>query len=308
MNWLSKSAAAVVVALISNLAVAVPVTLNTGKIEMGVDDNGGLGGNGVGLVGPTGDAITPGCLCEGWGAAANGNSGYTYAGAGVNITSGTTSATVASGSGMSAQSVVALGNGLGVIHSYSSAANGSLIKVNVLLQNNTSGLLSDVRYARTLDWDVTPGFFSGNFTTIFGGTSTGIGGKVLNTSTNPFAAPDPMVFRIQDQNTNVQDEPGDLGSYFVFGFGDLAAGASVSFDTFIGAENSVAGLLSAFGSVGVEAYSYTTGSTGAPAYGYGFVGLGLDPALPGTEVPEPATLGLFGLALAGMTALRRRTR
>ena len=140
----------------------------------------------------------------------------------------------------------------------------------------------------------------------------GPGGKVLSTSTNPFAAPDPMVLRTQDQDTNVVDQPGDLGSYFVCAFGDLAAGASVTFDTYIGAGRTVRELLAALGAVDVEAYSYTTGNaTGAdgrpaPAYGYGFVGLGLPPSLPG-DVPEPATLALLGLGLP-CVALARRSR
>lgn len=292
-------------------AQAAPAVLDTGLLKMGIGDNAGLAqGTGVGLIGPTGDAITPGCLCEGWGASAGGLTGYTY-GAGAtmfNITSAVAASNGVVGAGLAATSVVTMTNGLMVTHTYSYAAGGKLFKVAIEMKNTTAGTVADVRYARTLDWDVTPGFFGGNFTTVYGGTPTGPGGKVLHTSTDPFDAPDPTVFRTQEANTNVTDTPGDKGGYFVFGFGDLAAGASTTFDTYIGADTTVTGLLAALGSVGVEAYSYTTGSaTGAdghfaPAYGYGFVGLGLPPAL-----PEPGSLALAGLALIGLAAARRRT-
>jgi hypothetical protein len=295
-------------------AQAAPAVLDTGVLRMGVADNAGLGVLGVGVDGPTGDAIMPGCLCEGWGASADGVAGYVYGLAPSNIISALLTTTVASGAGLSAQSVVQLSNGLEVTHTYSSAAGGNLFRVNVSLTNTTGATLGDVRYARTLDWDVTPGFFDSNYTTVYGGTPAGPGGKVLHTSTDPFAAPNPLAFRSQEADTNVVDSPSDKGGYFVFGFGDLAAGASTSFDTFIGATRTVTALRAALGSVGVEAYSYTTGnSTGAdggfaPAYGYGFVGLGLPPSLPGDpSVPEPATLSLvaFGL-LAGLRTARRR--
>ena len=313
MKQLKKQVAlAVAAAAVALGAHAAPAVLDTGTVQMGVGDTGGLGqGIGTGFSGPTGDAITPGCLCEGWGAAGGGLSGWTDGASGDSgIVTATLTTTVASGPGLAAASVVTLTNGLQVTHTYSSAAGGTLFKVAIELLNTTGGALTDVRYARTLDWDVTPGFFGNNYTTVYGGTPAGPGGKVLTTSTDPFAPADPLTFRGQEQDTNVVDSIGDKGGFFVFGFGDLAAGASTTFDTYIGADPTVAGLLAALASVGVEAYSYTTGSTPdggtfSPAYGYGFAGLGLPPI--GT-VSEPGTLALAGLALVGMTGLLRRRR
>ncbi len=287
-------------------AHAAPAVLDTGLIRMGIGDDAGLGQNGVGLVGPTGDAITPGCLCEGWGAAAGGNSGYTYGGGRSGISSALTTAPDTDGADLSAQSVVVMSNGLQVTHSYSYAASGTLFRVAVEMLNQSGGALTDVRYARTLDWDVTPGFFSNNFTTVYGGTPTGPGGKVLTTSTNPFAVPDPLVFRGQEQDTNVTNSAGDKGGFFVFGFGDLADGESATFTTYIGADGTIGGLLDAFAAVGVEAYSYTTGNgTGfSPAYGYGFVGLDLPPVF--GDAPEPNALALAGLGLLAAAVARRR--
>ena len=308
LNRLKIALSALGLATFTIGAQAAPVVLNTGLLQMGVKDDASLGGQGVGFVGPTGDAIMPGCLCEGWGASAAGAGNWTYGDAASNgIVSALLTTTTASGAGLSAQSVVTLANGLLVTHTYSSAAGGDLFKVSINLLNNTGATLTDVRYARTLDWDVTPGYYEGNYTTVYGGTPSGPGGKVLTTSTDPFAAPNPLAFRSQEKDQNVLNSAGDKGGFFVFGFGDLVAGASYSFDTYIGANRTVDGLLADLGSVGVEAYSYTTGNNAgfAPAYGYGFAGLGLPPVM---DVPEPSVMALTALAFLGAGAATRRRR
>ncbi|MGI5307953.1 hypothetical protein [Rheinheimera sp. WS51] len=280
------------------------LVLDTGSITMGVQDNGGLGFSGVGiaLTGGPGDAIMPGCLCEGWGAASDGVGSYTYG----NSSSGFASSNFTTTGPADAVSTVVLNSGLTIVHTYSSAAGGSLFGVNVSIFNTSGADVADVRYARTLDWDVGPGHFGDDFTTIYGGTASGPGGNVLHTSFNPFAAPNPMSLRGSyggvAANTNGTNVTGDLGAYFILGFGNLLAGESVSFDTYIGAAFSTSSLLSAFGSVGIEAYSYTYDDDGDATYGWGFANVGLPPAIDPdpTGIPAPASIALFSLGLAGL--------
>lgn len=296
--------------------------LTTGKIRMGVRDTAGLGFggtgspygaydyDGVGLellslkarVG-AGDAITPGCLCEGWGAAADGNGNFgDYGNSG---TQGIASATFTPGGPDTATSTVLLTNGLKVVHDYSPAAGGLLFRVLVTLTNTTMSPMTDVRYARTLDWDVPPGHFTDDFTTIYGGSPSGPAGNVFHTSLNPFAFPNPMVTRGTFPDQNRVDEPGDLGAYFILKFGNLASGASISFDTYIGAADTKDQLLAALGSVGVEAYSYSFDNDRRETFGWGFKGLGLPPA---PLIPEPSTYALMGLGLVGLGVFRRRQK
>lgn len=289
------------------------LTTTTG-LTMGVFDAGGLGFSGVGLDRPgTGDAIIPGCLCEGWGVAANGVSSYTYGGGTTNLTgaSFTPGATPDQGVSM----VTSTTTGLKVTHTYSQTASGNLFKVQVSISNNTGAAVSDLRYARTLDWDVPPGHFTDDFTddftTIYGGSPTGPAGNVLHTSFDPFAVPDPLVLRGTfggtPANTNGVDRTGDLGAYFILSFGSLANGATRDFVTYIGAARDTASLLADFVANGVGAYSYSFDDNSPAAFGWGFgaAGIGLpDPGRP--SVPAPATLGLLGAGLLGLGGLRRR--
>lgn len=299
--------------------------LSTGKIRMGVRATAGLGFggsrspygasfyDGVGLellslkarVG-AGDAITPGCLCEGWGAAANGNGNFGDYGA--SATQGIGSATFTQWGPATATSTVLLTNGLKVVHDYSPAAGGLLFRLLVTLTNTTSSPMTDVRYARTLDWDVPPNHYTDDSMTIYGGSPSGPAGNVFHTSLNPFHFPNPMVTRRTFPDQNRVDEPGDLGAYFILKFGNLASGASISFNTYIGAADTKDELLAALGSVGVEAYSYSFDDDRKETFGWGFKGLGLPPAPITPIIPEPSTYALMGLGLVGLGVFRRRPK
>jgi len=303
-------------AMALGLAMAVPavsmaggvLTTSTG-LSMGVFDHGGLGFSGVGLSRPgTGDAITPGCLCEGWGVASGGVGNYSYGGGSSGLSGASFVAGATPDQGVS---MVTTSAGLTVKHTYSQTASGNLFKVVVSIANATGAAVSDLRYARTLDWDVPPGHFSEDFTTIWTGAAGGAPvGNVLHTSFNPFAAPDPMVLRGVfggPVNANATDQTGDLGAYFILSFGALADGATREFTTFIGAARDTASLLADFAANGVGAYSYSFDNDGPATFGWGFGGAGIGvPPIGGTPVPAPATLALLGAGLMGLASLRRR--
>ena len=183
-----------------------------------------------------------------------------------------------------------------------------------MLTYNTGALMTDVRYTRSMDWDIPPTTFA-ELVTIQRNGST----KLLYSNDNGFAAPNPLVNPGGTAATInadfVDNGPADHGAFFTFGFGDLAIGASTTFDIFYGAAPSQAAALAALGAVSAEVYSFgqqngdPTGGTPA-TYIFGFAGVG------GTvvgAVPEPSGVALmltaFGIAgVVGRKARRRRTQ
>lgn len=309
MFKLNKFAFLAAIALTSVAQIAsADAVLTSGDVSIGVKSMGALGGGGVGLaLSGVGDAITPGCLCEGWGASADAFKGWSANDNGgnsnVSLVSFTSSASTAS-------SVVKIG-ALQVRQDYAPSTASGLFKDTVTLTNTSGASFADVRYSRSMDWDIAPTEFS-EYVTINRGTAA----NLLFSNDNGFATPDTLVnpgaLVSGTNNVNFADSgPSDHGAFFTFAFGALAAGESKIFNIFYGATRSESLALSALASVGAEVYSLGQSSgggqiTGAPAtYVFGFSGVGGDPISP---VPEPETYAMLLSGLGLMAGFARRRK
>ena len=226
------------------------------------------------------DAISPGCPCEGWGAAdvgsgRSGGSNQSFGGAS-NLTPVSFTA-----SSTSAVSVVDIGDPaipnatMRVTQDYHpSAASANLYEDSVTIENTGSVAFTDLRYRRVMDWDVEPTAFSewvtiqnpGNSPQLVFDSDDGFARAGTRSPGSRISIPNRFAVTGSYRGlhfTNLGSggtypgttQPDDHGSLFDFSFGAVAPGTTVTFKVLYGAAPSQAQALSALALAGAEIYS-----------------------------------------------------
>lgn len=268
-----------------------------GNTSLGVQDTGELNFQGNGPAGEAlygvyragvGDAISPGCACEGWGVAltTGGNRVATFAnqssgsgGFAANGLFGSTTNTATSVVGMADAPVI-------IRHAYGPSLVADVFQVQVSITNNGSTTLNDLVYRRAMDWDVPPTEFS-EYVTHNGVVASLVanGGNLLYASNNGFANSDPRTDAEFIQVNGSFANPGvpintinsdfnkagveDHGSVFDFSFGTLAAGESRVFNIYYGTAANEASALQKVAGLGIRLYSLGQSSDPANVGGEG---------------------------------------
>jgi hypothetical protein len=251
------------------------------------------------------ESTADGCPCEGWGVAdagtgvtgwANQQFGGPHNLALVSFTS----------TASTAISVVNVLNGSGtpvmqVTQNYHpSTVTSQAYEDTVTIKNLTGSSLSDIRYRRTMDWDIEPTQFDEFVTVTFGSPPPT---NLRHVTDNGFDQSDPLSSNSpgdglcpectydsgQPPATTLTDNgPSDHGANFDFGFGSLAAGQSKTFNVYYGgaasSTNAETIVNTALAAIGAETYSIGESSTpdgptkGTPAaFLFAFGGVGGEP-------------------------------
>lgn len=286
------------------LGVGVPqfaeagAVITYGNTSLGVNDEGHLNfGSDTGpAVGSftygvyragLGDAISPGCLCEGWGVSAtfDGLASSTWAsldnGGMGNIAGGSFGATFNTATSEVLSSTLPMT----IRHAFGPSLATDLFQVQVTITNTGAQALNDLVYRRTMDWDIPPTEFY-EYVSHSGVQANLVanGGNLAYASDNGFANSDPLSDAgwINAETLNVdfyRNGPTDHGSVFDFSFGTLAPGASRIFNIYYGTAANEADARSKVAQVGATLFSL--GQSGPANSGEGGGG---------EEVPSVAAL------------------
>jgi len=255
------------------------------------------------------DATAPGCQCEGWGAGGIDNTGKKFHGY-ANASSGISKVTVKSFTFdlTSIESVTTIPDSTGkpaleVKHVYgpSPIATDNLFEVTITITNIAGYKIRDVRYNRSMDWDIPPSEFDEVVTArgVDASVATGKLPRVLMSGNNGFMTPNPFN---SAGSHNMGKGTGDFESYgprdhgftATFGFGDLLCGENHNFLSYYGAAENRPALEAALASESISLYSIgeSNPSKGSDvSYGWGFKGVSgtaLAPTLPSKTAIIPS--------------------
>ena len=254
------------------------------------------------------DATSPGCLCEGWGVSGNGYVGRAAVDTGgiygltldsfdpsiANIKSVTKMGPTGYGSTPIKDSEI-----LQITHDYGPApeAQHTLFQGLVTISNISDGVVNNVRYRRTMDWDIPPTEFREYVS--HGGVSKSIAAssfpKLIESCDNGFETPDPLrgcrnlSWRGSTKNVDFDHNgPQDHGSSFTFQFLDLKCGESVSFMMYYGVANTRVKALEAIKAVGAEVYSLGASRASRDGITFIFAFKGVSGVKLATDLPPKA--------------------
>jgi lysophospholipase L1-like esterase len=243
----------------SDLSGAV---IGNGTLTLGVDRAGNVDHDGVGLrfEETGGDALIPGCWCEGWGIgdAEVGVLGWASASNPPSRLRGTVTSFTATTE--TARSVVVVDGALEVVHDFAPADGTPNLYEMMLTVTNTSEDDLHPTYRRAMDWDVPPQEFY-EYVTIAGDHSA-----LLESTNDGFASLDVSVppTDLGARGTFEDFGPSDQGALFDFDLGELGPGESVQLQMYYGAAASENRALEV-----VDAVDGTLWSFGQPPSGSG---------------------------------------
>jgi hypothetical protein len=282
LRTLQRAFAVTVLSTAAHMALAGAV-ITTGITSIGVNDSGELNFLGSGPGGDrvyglyrtdVGDAISPGCFCEGWGVSLTDGLGSTFSsfanqsagfgGIGADNLFGSTASTATSVVNM-------LDLPVSVRHAYGPSLVADVFQAQVTITNHGTSDLLNLTYRRAMDWDVPPTEFNEYVTHI--GVSANLvskGGNVLYASNDGFASSDPQqsanAIDLSTVNTDFNaNGPNDHGSVFDFAFGTLSAGQSRVFNIYYGSAPNKASAIAKLNTLGANVMSLgqsTLGGTG----------------------------------------------
>ena len=246
--------------------LADPAIISNGTVVLGVNPEGHLNAfdpvtgdfRGVQYLPTGGDAISPGCQCEGWGIAnpstflsgwATVDNAFPSVSANLELVSFTSD-------GVEADSIVRIGGEIEVRHRFRPAVGDPSLYVIDLTVTNLASVDATYIYRRVIDWDVPPTEFE-DYVTVAGSAP-----ELVRVNNDGFGHPDPLV----DPALDPQVEPFvegpftdlgvfDHGAMIDVSLGTVAPGQSRTVLLFYGATADEASALSSLSAVGASVYS-----------------------------------------------------